>query len=191
MTHKTEDYIVRGSIVLFFILYMGGYAWMIESEKTEKIGERMTVVSDRQVYSQQTRTEKEHQVKSLSDWPLDLGKYFYTIDIAPGYEMENEEYEVIGESGGNLIVRKHNDWPDISGHFEWYCNEKLATTQQMFDYVVAHHKVIRKQMQEIRNRGLSHQLDEASYYQDHYDEYLDDPEDELRFPPEIFDANDD
>lgn len=34
-------------------------------------------------------------------------------------------------------------------------------------------------------------LDEASYYQDHLDEYLDDPEDEVRFPPEIFDANED
>ena len=114
------------------------------------------------------RQTEKRQPKSLSaDWPLDLGKYFYTIDIAPGYEMKDEEYEVIGESGGNLIVRKHNDWPDISGHFEWYCNEKLSTTQQMFDYVVAHH------------------------YHDHYDDYLDDPEDEIRFPPEIFDANDD
>ena len=35
------------------------------------------------------------------------------------------------------------------------------------------------------------EFDEASYYQDHYEEYQDDPEDELRFPPEIFDANDD
>ncbi len=35
------------------------------------------------------------------------------------------------------------------------------------------------------------EFDEASYYQDHYDEYQDDPEDEIRFPPEIFDANDD
>ena len=152
------------------------------------------MVSERQlkpVHPQQTRTEKERMMKSPSDWPLDLGKYFYTIDIAPGYEMENEEYEVIGESGGNLIVRKHSDWPDISGHFEWYCNEKLSTTQQMFDYVVTHHKAIVKQMQEAKRRGLSHQFDEASYYQDHYDEYQDDPEDEIRFPPEIFDANDD
>ena len=36
-----------------------------------------------------------------------------------------------------------------------------------------------------------HVDDEASYYQDHYDEYQDDPEDEISFPPEIFDANDD
>lgn len=44
--------------------------------------------------------------------------------------------------------------------------------------------------QEVRRRGISRQFDEASYYQDHYDEYQDDPEDELRFPPEIFDSND-
>jgi hypothetical protein len=56
---------------------------------------------------------------------------------------------------------------------------------------VAHHNAIVKQMQEVRRRGISHQFDEASYYQDHYDDYQDDPEDEIRFPPEVFDANDD
>ena len=175
-------------IVLFFVLYMVGYAWLIEPKKeTKKKTEKKVMIPQ----SERRQTEKP-QPKSLSaDWHADLDRYFYTIDIAPGYEMEDEEYEVIGESGGNLMVRKHNDWPDISGHFEWYCNEKLSTTQQMFDYVVAHHKAIMKQMQEVRRRGISHQFDEASYYQDHYDEYLDDPEDELRFPPEIFDANDD
>ena len=188
MDKKTEDYIVRGSIVLFFALYAIGYAWMINpKKKSVKMPERSTLV-----LREQSHTVEKRQPKSLpSDWPLDLGKYFYWIDIDPGYEMENEEYEVIGESGGNLIVRKHNDWPDISGQFEWYCNEKLTTTQQKFDYVVTHHKAIVKQMQEVKRRGLSRQFDEASYYQDHYDDYQDDPEDELRFPPEIFDANDD
>ena len=175
-------------IVLFFVLYMVGYAWLIEPKKeTEKKTEKNAMPPQ-----SEKRLMEKRQPKSLStDWPIDLGKYFYTIDIAPGYEMEDEEYEVIGESGGNLIVRKRNDWPDISGHFEWYCNEKLTTTQQMFDYVVAHQKAIVKQMQEVRRRGISHQFDEVSYYQDHYDEYLDDSEDELRFPPEIFDANED
>ena len=175
-------------LVLFFVLYMIGYAWLIEPKK------EMTRKTEKKIMMQkQERQQAEkRQPKSLSaDWPLDLGKFFYTIDIDPGYEMEDEEYEVVGESGGNMVVRKHNDWPDISGHFEWYCNEKLSTTQQMFDYVVAHHKAIVKQMQEVKKRGINRQFDEASYYQDHYDEYMDDPEDELRFPPEIFDANDD
>ena len=173
-------------IVLFFVLYMIGYAWLIEpKQETVKKTEKNTMIQ--RTEGQQT---ERRQIKSLSaDWPLDLGKYFYTIDIDPGYEMEDEEYEVVGESGGNLIVRKHNDWPDISGHFEWYCNEKLTSTQQMYDYVVSHRKAILRQMQEVRSRGISREFDEASYFQDHYDEYLDDPEDEIRFPPEIFDAN--
>lgn len=167
MTKQKEDYIVKGSIVLFFVLYMIGYAWLIEPKKEmSKKTENKTMMQR----PERRQTEKR-QIKSLSaDWPMDLGKYFYTIDIALGYEMEDEEYEVVGESGGNLIVRKHNDWPEISGHFEWYCNERLSTTQQMFDYVVAHHRAIVKQMKEVKRRGISRQLDEASYYQDHYDE---------------------
>ena len=184
---KTTDIVI---IVLFFVLYSVGYAWLIKPKKnTVRRTERKTIMPQEKL--SQTRTEKR-QPKSLSaDWPVDLGKYFYWIDIDPGYEMEDEEYEVVGESGGNLIVKRHHDWPDISGHFEWYCNEKLTTTQQMFDYVVAHHQAIVRQMREVKKRGLSNPFDEASYYQDHYDDYQDDPEDELRFPPEIFDANDD
>ena len=176
-------------IVLFFIVYMIGYAWLIAPKNTQSRNKENRMMEHSvSVFEKHSPTI----TKSIqSDWPLDLGKYFYWIDIDPGYEMEGEEYEVVGESGGNLIVKKHNDWPDISGHFEWYCNEKLTTTQQMFDYVVAHRQAIIRQMQEVKRRDLSHPQDEASYYQDHYDEYQDDPEDELRFPPEIFDANDD
>ena len=61
----------------------------------------------------------------------------------------------------------------------------------MFDYVVDHRKAILRQMQEVGQQCISKGFDEASYFQDHYDEYLDDPEDEIRFPPEIFDANED
>ena len=136
MTKKTEEYIVRGSIVLFFVLYAIGYAWMIEpKERSAKMPERSMQIQ--QEVNHHT-VEKQQPKSLLTDWPLDLGKYFYWIDIDPGYEMENEEYEVIGESGGNLIVRKHNDWPDISGHFEWYCNEKL--TKEVFVWPQGHMK---------------------------------------------------
>lgn len=186
---KTEIII----IVVFFILYTAGSAYLLEPRKDiERERKKPVVQSPYRQEGSQRREVGAQQVESLSSsWPLDLGRYYYTLDIAPDYEMEDEEYEIVGKSGGKLIVRKHNDWPVISGHFEWYCNEKLTTTQQMFDYVMAHHKVIVRQMKEVKRRGISHQFDEASYYQDHYDEYRDDPEDELRFPPEIFEANDD
>jgi hypothetical protein len=177
-------------IVLFFVFYMIGYAWLIEPKKSqaECTKNKAMLESPKPV----SEIEPKRSVRSLeTDWPFDLGKYYYTIDIEPGYEMEDEVFEVIGKSGDKLLVKRHNDWPDISGHFEWYCNEQLTTTQQMYDYVVSHRKAILRQMQEIRNRGNSRDFDEASYFQDHYDEYLDDPEDEIRFPPEIFDANED
>ena len=182
-------------IVLIFALYLLGYHFLISSGSGKSKQEVRDGVVNEIKTDQRKETyptiSKERKVKSLStDWPLDLGKYFYTLDIEPGYEMEDEEYEVVGKSGDNLIVKKYHDWPAISGHFEWYCNKKLTTTQQMYDYVVAHHQAIVRQMQEVRRRGISREFDEASYYQDHYDDYQDDPEDEIRFPPEIFDAND-
>ena len=189
---KTTDKVI---IVLIFALYLLGYHFLISSGSGKSKQEVRDGVVNEIKTDQRKETypniTKERKVKSLSDdWPLDLGKYFYTLDIEPGYEMEDEEYEVVGKSGDNLIVKKYHDWPAISGHFEWYCNKKLTTTQQMYDYVVAHHQAIVRQMQEVRRRGISREFDEASYYQDHYDDYQDDPEDEIRFPPELFDAND-
>ena len=189
---KTTDKVI---IVLIFALYLLGYHFLISSGSGKSKQEVRDGVVNEIKTDQRKETypniTKERKVKSLSeDWPLDLGKFFYTLDIEPGYEMEEEEYEVVGKSGDNLIVKKYHDWPAISGHFEWYCNKKLTTTQQMYDYVVAHHQAIVRQMQEVRRRGISREFDEASYYQDHYDDYQDDPEDEIRFPPEIFNAND-
>lgn len=175
-------------IVIIFALYIIGYAKMIEPKKKNYKKDDLVT---HQIMSPQPSVEPKKQKSLVPEWPEDLGKYFYWIDIDPGYEMEDEFFEVVGKSGDNLLVKRHNDWPDISGHFEWYCNERLTTTQQMFDYVVAHRKTILRQMQEFRQRGISRGFDEASYFQDHYDEYLDDPEDEIRFPPEIFDANED
>ena len=175
-------------IFIIFSLYIIGYAWLIEPKKKSFKNDG---VMTHQIKCPWPNVEPKNLKSLAPEWPEDLGKYFYLIDIEPGYEMEDEVFEVVGKSGDNLLVRKHNNWPDISGHFEWYCNERLTTTQQMFDYVVAHRKAILRQMQEVRQRSISRGFDEASYFQDHYDEYLDDPEDEIRFPPEIFDANED
>ena len=143
-------------IVFFFVLYLIGYAWLIEPKKSHlRNTENKAMIECPKPVSEEV---PKRAVKSLeAEWPLDLGKYYYTIDIEPGFEMEKEVF----------------------------------TTQQMYDYVVSHRKAILRQMQEIRNRGINRDFDEASYFQDYYDEYLNDPEDEIRFPPEIFDANED
>ena len=152
---KTTDKVI---IVLFFVLYMLGYHYLMSSGsgKPEQRARRetMTVAKTEREEVAIPNDTKARKVKSLQDWPLDLGNYFYTIDIEPGYEMEDEVFDVVGKSGDNLLVKRHHDWPDISGHFEWYCNERLTSTQQMYDYVVAHRKAIIRQMQEVRRRGI-------------------------------------
>ena len=48
MTKQKEDYIVKGSIVLFFVLYMIGYAWLIEpKQETVKKTEKETMIHNR------------------------------------------------------------------------------------------------------------------------------------------------
>jgi hypothetical protein len=95
-------------IVLFFVLYGIGYAWLIEpKDKTWKKTEKDSIIP-----KSESRQTEIRQPKSLSI-----------------------------------------NWPDTCEQYE-------------------------------------REYDEPSYYQNHYDEYQDDPEDEVRFPPEIFDAND-
>ena len=102
---KKKDIVI---IVLFFVLYGIGYAWLIEpKDKIREKTEKESIIPE----SERRQTEKR-QLKSLSF-----------------------------------------DWSDTCEQYE-------------------------------------REFDEASYYQDHYDEYQDDPEDEIRFPPELFDAND-
>jgi hypothetical protein len=106
LNFKKKDVVI---IVLFFVLYGTGYAWLIEpKDKSRK------------------KIEKE--------------------SIIP--KSENQQTEIRQPKSLSII------WPDTCEQYE-------------------------------------REFDEASYYQDHYDEYQDDPEDEIRFPPEIFDANDD
>ena len=49
-------------------------------------------------------TIQKRTVRSLNDWPEDLGKYFYTIDIDPGYEMEGEEWVEVEKVGDRYYV---------------------------------------------------------------------------------------
>ena len=105
LNFKKKDVVI---IVLFFVLYGIGYAWLIEpKEKAAKKKEKETIIT-----KTERRQTEMRQPKSLSV-----------------------------------------DWPNTCEQYE-------------------------------------REFDEASYYQDHYDEYQDDPEDEIRYPPEIFDAND-
>ena len=80
----------------FFVFYMIGYAWLIEPKaKSEKKTEKETMIQQLE-----GRRAEKRQTKSLSaGWPLDLGKYFYTIEAQYALESSSQpiaisEYEL-------------------------------------------------------------------------------------------------
>lgn len=112
--------------------------------------------------------------KKISSKP----KYHYSITIST---PEYEELQEVEPNGKYLKVKRRKivkpSVPD--GHYEWDMDIKLNSIQEIYDYLSKHHKDIK-----------ANSFDEISYYEDHRDDYLDDPEDEIRFPPEIFETLD-
>ena len=92
-------------IVAIIALYVLGYHFLISSgnEQPGKRESRMVTEADRRPTAADPTIQKR-TVRSLNDWPEDLGKYFYTIDIDPGYEMEGEEWVEVEKVGDRYYV---------------------------------------------------------------------------------------
>ena len=86
--------------------------------------------------------------------------------------------EALGKSNENSPLIEDATINDIQA-VDRDMDIKLNSIQEIYDYLSKHHKDIK-----------ANSFDEISYYEDHRDDYLDDPEDEIRFPPEIFETLD-
>lgn len=86
----------------------------------------------------------------------------------------------------------------LYGIYEWQSDIFFETQRQMFDYICEHfsemkkYQVSKTQPFEIKSRRdlKSKETNIYDEYNDRLDEYLDDPEDEIRFDPEVFDFQD-
>ena len=106
-------------------------------------------------------------------------RYHYKLNVRT--KQTEELYEV--ENAGKYVKVKKRKYGNIGipdGHYEWDADVLLKTEKEMYEYLKKHYK-------EIKDNSF----DEISYYEDMRDDYLDDPEDEIRFPPEIFETLDD
>ena len=81
----------------------------------------------------------------------------------------------------------------LNGIYEWQSEIFFETQRRMFDYICEHFNEMRKYKVSAapasNNPAKTSNMYDA--YQDRLDEYLDDPEDEIRFNPETFDFQDD
>lgn len=84
----------------------------------------------------------------------------------------------------------------LNGVYEWQSNIFFETQRQMFDYICEHFSEMQKYKvgsASIPRKSAKSYKHTNIYdeYQDRLDDYLDDPEDEITFNPEIFNFQDD
>ena len=150
----------------------------------------------------------EHPKQQYIEQPFDIKKtpngeefsegkvYNYWIKIDDAAETLNTSNIQRGWRNEPPLKMSSAQLRRINGIYEWQSPIFFETQRQMFDYICEHFKEMRKykikslpaKSRELRNASSQNIYDE---YQDRLDDYLDDPEDEIRFDPEIFDFQDD
>ena len=84
----------------------------------------------------------------------------------------------------------------LNGVYEWQSTIAFKTQREMFDYICEHFSEMQKYKvgsapdpkKPVKSSKKTNIYDE---YQDRLDDYLDDPEDEITFDPDVFDFQDD
>ena len=84
----------------------------------------------------------------------------------------------------------------LNGVYQWQSTISFKTQREMFDYICEHFNEMQKYkvgsapipQKSVKSSKHTNIYDE---YQDRLDDYLDDPEDEITFDPDIFDFQDD
>lgn len=101
-----------------------------------------------------------------------LGRYHYEVTIS-GTQFHGKRYR----------HRKY-DTNLINGKYIWNMDIYLATEQEWYDYIIDHLEEMQKY--KVTNSSPSYS-DELEYYDEHFDDYYDDPEDGITYPDDIFD----
>ena len=94
-------------------------------------------------------------------------------------EHEQKEKQVLNERWEELRIRMVR------------AKERAAKPAIRSDLDSAAVKEVERRIWAVSAQPPSRGGNDPDYFQDRYDDYRNDPEDELRFPPEVFDASDD
>ena len=122
-------------------------------------------------------------------------QYKLTIKNA-AHELEISNYQRINWRGENPLKLTSSQIKALNGVYEWQSTIAFKTQREMFDYICEHFYEMQKF--KVESAPVARKPDKSSKntniydeYQDRFDDYLDDPEDEIEFDPEVFDFQDD
>ena len=109
------------------------------------------------------------------------GKYHYKVTISNA-SQELNTYEKEELINGELRLRKTS--PDISylnGTYIWDSDVYLPDEDAMFNYICTHYNEMKKYKVSGRSKNIYDEYNDRLY------DYLEDPEDEIEYDPDIFD----
>lgn len=110
------------------------------------------------------------------------GKYHYVVTISDA-RREWETYESEPLINGDIRLKRKSPSLDyLNGTYEWDMDEYLPDQDAMFNYIYQNYS----RMKQYKVHS-SKRVNDADEFNNRLDEYLEDPEDESQFPPEIFD----
>lgn len=150
---------------------------------------------------QQYRTENVYEIKKTPNGEEFLPGKIYNYRIVID-DAENSLYTSNIQRGWRdekplkMSKRQINS---LNGIYEWKSEIFFETQRQMFDYICENFTEMQKfkispstvSKSVTSKPTVEKKTNIADEYNDRLDEYMDDPEDELRFDPEVFDFQDD
>ena len=147
---------------------------------------------------QQFATEQTYPIKETPNGEVyEEGKvYNYWIKVADAENSLKASNIQRGWRNEPPLKMKASQVRKLNGVYEWQSTIFFETQRQMFDYICEHYKEMQKyKVSSLSERrkpsGSAKKTNIYDEYQDRLDDYLDDPEDEIRFDPEVFDFQND
>lgn len=124
-------------------------------------------------------------------------EYKFTIDNA-AHELELSNYQRVNWRNEKPLYLSKFQIKALNGTYVWESRIYFESQREMFDYICEHFEEMQKYKissytgnTNVYNKSSVKEKNIYDEYNDRLDEYLDDPEDEIEFDPEIFDFLDD
>lgn len=186
----------------YFSLYTGLMGWYVfVVVKYMIIGDPMPRYSEWPESNKtinQHHNEQPYEIKKTPNGEkFSEGKiYNYRITIEDAAETLKTSNIQRGWRNEPPLYMTTSQLNKINGIYEWQSTIFFETQRQMFDYICEHFNEMKKykvdsapRSQKVIKSSKSNNIYDE--YQDRLDDYLDDPEDEIEFDPEIFNFQED
>ena len=175
-----NKYIANIIIAVFFCMI--AIVYMCIKDQKEEI--KQTKEADMMSISQNNLIEPEPEI------------YDYRLNITDAEELLRTSNIQRGWRDKPPLKISSSQIRALNGVYEWQSTIAFKTQREMFDYICEHFSEMQKykvgSAPASRKPGKSSKSSNIyDEYQDRLDDYLDDPEDEITFDPEVFDFQDD